>query len=151
MPRCPAAPVHSSGTSRSGRWTQRADEPLRWRKPPATGGTEEVGGDLIGGGIYSRQTSGPPPSMRLASSVAPGRSSSCDTHLDQHTPAETRLHQRLGHPAGGVGSRAVHLGVVLPGKGSAPMGAPAPVGVHDDFTARQTSVTLRTRGQAEAK
>lgn len=82
---------------------------------------------------------------------ASGRSSSCDTHLDQHAPAETSLHQRFGHPAGGVGSRAVHLGVVLPGEGSAPVSAPAPVSVHDDFTACQTSVTLWARYQAEAK
>lgn len=82
-------------------------------------------------------------------SLEPLRSSL--THLDQHTPAETRLHQRLGHPAGGVGSRTVYLCVIFPGEGSAPMGAPTPVGVHDDLTPSQTSITLWAKHQTEAR
>lgn len=42
LPRCQAAPVHSSVTSRSGRWTQRADMPPQWRRTPATGWMESV-------------------------------------------------------------------------------------------------------------
>lgn len=79
---------------------------------------------------------------KAAAKVSPQPLRCSSTHLDQHTPAETRLHQRLGHPAGSVGSRTVYLCVIFPGEGSAPMGAPAPVGVHDDLTPSQTSITL---------
>lgn len=64
------------------------------------------------------------------------------THLDQHPSAEPGFHQGLGHPAGSVGSGAVHLGVVFAREGAAAVGPPAAVGVDDDLAARQTRVTL---------
>ncbi|TNN71317.1 hypothetical protein EYF80_018395 [Liparis tanakae] len=44
---------------------------------------------------------------------------------------EVRL-ERLGHPAGSIGSRTIHFGVVLPRKGSASMGTPATVNTLSD-------------------
>lgn len=69
----------------------------------------------------------------------------CDNmcpHLDQHTPAESSFDQRFSHPASSIGSRAVYLRIVLPGKSSTSMGPPAPVGIHNDLTSSQTSITL---------
>lgn len=67
-------------------------------------------------------------------------------YLDQNTAAEPSFHQGLGHPAGGVGGRPVHLGVVLAGEGAAAVRAPAAVRVHDDLPPRDTGVTL-SQGQ----
>ena len=64
------------------------------------------------------------------------------THLHKHPPAEPCLHQRLGHPAGSIRCRAVHLGVVLPGEGAPAVCPPAAVGVHDDLSASDTGVPL---------
>lgn len=63
-------------------------------------------------------------------------------HLDHHTLAEPSFHQRFGHPAGSISSRAIYLCVVLPRKSSASMGTPTPVGIDNDLTPSQTSVTL---------
>lgn len=71
-----------------------------------------------------------------------GRGRPAYTHLHQHPAAQPGLDQGLGHPARGVGGRAIHFGVILPRKGTAAMGSPAPIGVHDDLAAGQTSVTL---------
>ncbi|KAG7223502.1 hypothetical protein INR49_015495 [Caranx melampygus] len=64
------------------------------------------------------------------------------THLDQHSPAELSLHQRLGHPASSVSSRAIHLCVILSREGSTTVGSPATVSVNDDLTSSKASVTL---------
>lgn len=63
-------------------------------------------------------------------------------YLDQHSPAEPSLHQRLGHPACGISSRAVHLGVILPREGPTAMGSPASISVNNDFTPRQAGIPL---------
>ena len=65
------------------------------------------------------------------------------THLHKHSPAEPRLHQGLGHPAGSVRGRAVHLGVVLPGEGAPAVRPPAAVGVHNDLTASDARIPLQ--------
>ena len=59
-------------------------------------------------------------------------------HLDETTPANSGLDERLGDPPGRVGGRPVDLGVVLAGEGSAAVGAPTSVGVDNDFSAGQT-------------
>lgn len=64
-------------------------------------------------------------------------------HLHQAASAQSRLHQRLGHPARRVRRRPVHLGEVLAGEGAAAVRPPAPVRVHDYLAARQPRVTLK--------
>lgn len=69
------------------------------------------------------------------------------THLHKHSPAQPCFHQGLGHPAGSVSRRAVHLGVVLPGEGPTAVRPPAAVGVHDDLPASDARIPLqRERG-----
>ena len=65
------------------------------------------------------------------------------THLHEHSPAEPRFHQGLGHPAGSIRRRAVHLGVVLPGEGAPTVCPPATVGVHDDLAASDARIPLQ--------
>ena len=47
-------------------------------------------------------------------------------------------------PAGRVGSRTIDLGEILAREGSSSVGTPTTVGIDDDLTASQTSITLRT-------
>ena len=61
--------------------------------------------------------------------------------LDEAPPAQPGRRETLGHLAGSVGRAPVHLGVVIPGKGSASVRSPAAVGVHDDLPACQPGVT----------
>ena len=49
----------------------------------------------------------------------------------------------LGDPSRGVSRRTVDLGEVLAGEGTSTVGTPASVGVDDNFTASETSITLR--------
>lgn len=65
------------------------------------------------------------------------------THLHKHSPAQPCFHQGLGHPAGSVSRRAVHLGVVLPGEGPATVRPPAAVGVHDNLPASDSGIPLQ--------
>lgn len=62
--------------------------------------------------------------------------------LDKGTTGQAGLDQRLGDPAGDVGSGAVNLGVVLSGESTTTVGTPTTVGVDDDLTASETGVTL---------
>jgi hypothetical protein len=64
--------------------------------------------------------------------------------LDKGTTGQAGVDQRLGDPAGDVGSGAVDLGVVLSGESTTTVGTPTTVGVDDDLTAGETSITLRT-------
>ena len=64
--------------------------------------------------------------------------------LDAGALAEAGLDDGLGHPAAGVGGRAVDLGGGLSGEGSATVGTPATVGVDDDLAAGEAGVTLRS-------
>src|SRR5699024_3191873 len=52
-------------------------------------------------------------------------------------------HDVLGHPAGGIGGGAVHLGGVLAGEGAAAVTAVAAVGIHNDFPASEAAVAHR--------
>ena len=49
-------------------------------------------------------------------------------------------HDILGHPAGCVGSGAVHLGGVFPGEGAAAVAAITAVGVHNDLPAGEAAI-----------
>ncbi len=55
---------------------------------------------------------------------------------------QPRGHHVLGHPPGGVGGGAVHLGGVLAGEGAAAVGRGAAVCIHDDFPSREAGVPL---------
>ena len=64
--------------------------------------------------------------------------------LNKGTAREASRHERLGDPAGGVGSRTVDLRPVLAGEGTTTVRTPTTVGVNDDLTAGETSITLGT-------
>jgi hypothetical protein len=70
--------------------------------------------------------------------------------LNEGAAGEAGSDERLGDPAADVGSRAVDLGEVLAGEGTATVGAPAAVGVDDDLATGQTGVTLGTADDEEA-
>lgn len=71
-----------------------------------------------------------------------------------HTDGVRQLHESatrqfggnegLCNPTGKVRGRTVDLGVVLSGESTATVGSPASVGVDNDLTASETSVTLRS-------
>lgn len=63
-------------------------------------------------------------------------------HLNQHPPAQFGLDQGLGHPAGSIGSRAIHLGEIFTRESSPTMGPPASVRINDDLPTRHSSITL---------
>lgn len=62
--------------------------------------------------------------------------------LDESTASELSVHEGLGDPSGGVGSRSVDLGEVLSGESTSTVGTPSTVGVDDDLTSSKTSITL---------
>ena len=62
--------------------------------------------------------------------------------LHKHAVAQAGGHEGLGHPAGSVGGRAVDLGGVFAGKGSATVCAPAAVGVDDNFAASEACIAV---------
>ena len=65
-------------------------------------------------------------------------------NLDQAATAESCFDQRLCDPSSGVSSRSVDLVGIFSGEGSATVATPTTVGVYDDFSASETSVTPRT-------
>lgn len=69
-------------------------------------------------------------------------SASLRAHLNQNSPAQLSFDQRLGHPAGGIGSGTVHLGEVFAREGSATVSSPPSVRVDNDLPARHTSIAL---------
>lgn len=69
--------------------------------------------------------------------------------LDKSSAGEASGDERLGDPAGEVGSRTVDLGVVLSGESTTTVSAPTTVGVDDDLTASKTGVTLRSTDDEE--
>ena len=62
--------------------------------------------------------------------------------LDEAAVAELSSNKRLCDPAGRVGARAVDLRGVLSRESAAAVGTPAAVGVNDDFTTSDASITL---------
>jgi hypothetical protein len=72
-------------------------------------------------------------------------------HLDLALARQAGGHDVLGHVAGGVGGRAVHLGWVLAAEGAAAVGAGAAVGVHDDLAAGEAAVALRAADDEAAR
>ena len=71
--------------------------------------------------------------------------------LNEGTAGKAGRDERLGDPASGVRSRAIDLGEVLSGESTSTVGTPATVGVDDDLTARETSVTLGTTDDEAAR
>lgn len=70
--------------------------------------------------------------------------------LDQASSGKTGVDQRLGDPSRSVGGRSVNLGEVLTREGTTTVGTPTSVGVDNDLSAGQTSVTLRTTDNESA-
>ena len=70
--------------------------------------------------------------------------------LDFTLLGKSRSDHVLGSPAGGIGSRPVHLGRVLARKGTTAVAATAAVGVDDDLASGQTGVSVRTTGVGKA-
>ena len=71
--------------------------------------------------------------------------------LDKGTSAEAGVDQGLGDPSANVGSRSIDLGEILTGESTTTVGTPATVGVDDDLSAGQTSITLGTTNDEEAR
>lgn len=72
------------------------------------------------------------------------------TELDQRSLSEASSDERLSNPSGEVGSRSVDLREILAREGTTTVGTPATVGVDDDLSASDTSITLRTTNDEEA-
>ena len=68
------------------------------------------------------------------------------SQLDLDPVSQACCNQILGDIARHVAGGAVHLGRILPGKGSTPVTAHSAVGVDDDLAAGQATVTLRPPG-----
>jgi len=64
--------------------------------------------------------------------------------LNQDSVAKTGSNKRFSNPTSGICSRAVNLCGVLSGEGSTTVGTPTTVSINDDFTAGESSVTMRT-------
>jgi hypothetical protein len=92
---------------------------------------DELLGALVGGAVGLDEDG-----VRLSDTNGVGE-------LDKGTTGKLGVDERLGDPAGKVGSRAVDLAVVLAGEGTTTVGTPATVGVNDDLAASKTGVTLR--------
>jgi hypothetical protein len=71
--------------------------------------------------------------------------------LHKHSVGEAGGNQGLGDPAGSVGGGAIHLGGVLAGEGSTTVGSPTAIGINDDLSAGQTSITVRTTNDEAAR
>jgi hypothetical protein len=72
----------------------------------------------------------------------------CDTdsvrELDQSSSSKTSGNEGLCDPSSSVGGRSVDLGPILSRESTTTVGSPTTVGVDNDLSAGQTSVTLRT-------
>ena len=64
-------------------------------------------------------------------------------YLNKAPPGKPGLDEALGDPSGGVGGRAVDLGVVLAAEGAAAVRAPPAVRVDDDLAAGEAGVAHR--------
>jgi hypothetical protein len=71
--------------------------------------------------------------------------------LDEGTSAKTGSDQGLGDPSTDVGSGTIDLGEILSGESTTTVGTPATVGIDDDLSAGQTSITLGTTNDEETR
>jgi hypothetical protein len=71
--------------------------------------------------------------------------------LNEGAAGEASGNQRLGNPAGGVGSRAIDLGEVLSGESTSTVGTPSTVGVDNDLATSETSITLGSTNNEAAR
>lgn len=62
--------------------------------------------------------------------------------LDKRTSSEFRMYKRFCDPTCQIRCGTVDLAVVFAGEGAASVGTPASVGINDDLSASETSVTL---------
>ena len=75
----------------------------------------------------------------------------CVGDLDEHSPGQSGVHNRLCHPTCRVRRRAVDFGVVFARKGAATVGAPPAVSVDDDFAPSEACVGLRSTNHETAR
>ena len=71
--------------------------------------------------------------------------------LDLTPPSKTSGDDVLGDPAGGVGSRAIHLGGVLAREGAPTVPAHATIAVYDDLAAREAGISHRAAHDETAR
>lgn len=71
--------------------------------------------------------------------------------LDKSSSAETGSDEGLGNPSTDVSSRSIDLGEILSGEGTTTVGTPATVGIDNDLSAGQTSITLGATNDEEAR
>ncbi len=64
-------------------------------------------------------------------------------HLNLALARQTGRHDVLGHIAGGIGGRAVHLRWIFAAEGAATVRAGTAIGVHNDLAPGQATVALR--------
>lgn len=64
--------------------------------------------------------------------------------LDESSLAEAIRNERLSDPSGGISSRSIDLSGVLSREGTTTVTTPTTIGVNDDFTSSETSITMRS-------
>jgi len=62
--------------------------------------------------------------------------------LHQHTVSQTSSNQRLGYPTSSISSRTIDLGSILSREGSSTVSTPTTIGINNDLTTSQTSITV---------
>ena len=71
--------------------------------------------------------------------------------LNKGPAGKLGVYERFGDPSGEVCSRSIDLGIILSGESTSTMGTPATVGVDNDLSSSQASVTLRTTNDEETR
>ena len=71
--------------------------------------------------------------------------------LDEGASRKAGSDQGLGDPAPDVRGRAIDLGEILAGEGTATVGAPTAIGVDNDLAASETGVALGATNDPEAR
>lgn len=71
--------------------------------------------------------------------------------LDEASGSQTSSNDGLGDPASGVGSRSIDLAWVLSREGTSSVGSPASVGIDDNLSSGQTSISLWSSDDESAR
>lgn len=66
------------------------------------------------------------------------------SNLDEDSLGETSMDQRLGNPSGGISSRSIDLSGVFAGESTTSVTTPTTVGVNDNLSTSETSITAWT-------
>src|SRR5690625_296536 len=109
---------------------QLADNPM-WAQIKML--THQTGNGIIGNHAGPPSINGNVDGLGHTNSVA-------DLHLA--LTGQTGSHNAFSHIAGSISSRAIHLGGILAGKSPPTVRTGPAVGINDDFSARQTTITL---------